>query len=218
MNSTQWHFYPAVIGPRTAHSHTYKQTPAKYKKTSSDLFLLAFPFPAPPFILCLSLPFILTPLSCTHFTTAFTSTHPHTRSIPLSFLHLTSPHLIPLFFLLTSSFSSYKYPIRSPPRSCLIMVLASSSTSSSRSSSPSLATTTTTPTPTTPTQPHTHTSNMVGSISNSSFPANVGIHALEYYFPSKVKKKDRDKQAASGKPQGILGKGRTRITISWLKA
>ncbi|KAG0323627.1 hypothetical protein BG000_002547 [Podila horticola] len=26
---------------------------------------------------------------------------------------------------------------------------------------------------------------MVGSISNSSFPANVGIHALEYYFPSK---------------------------------
>lgn len=38
---------------------------------------------------------------------------------------------------------------------------------------------------------------MVGSISNSSFPANVGILALEYYFPSKVKKKDHDKQSTA---------------------
>ncbi|KAI7816768.1 hypothetical protein BC939DRAFT_467820 [Gamsiella multidivaricata] len=81
-----------------------------------------------------------------------------------------------------------------------------SSTSSSSSPTTTLSSQTTTTT--------TTTANMVGSISNNTFPANVGILALEFYFPSKfVDQSELEQFDGVSAGKYTIGLGQTQMAV-----
>ncbi|KAG0250920.1 hypothetical protein BG011_007973 [Mortierella polycephala] len=55
---------------------------------------------------------------------------------------------------------------------------------------------------------------MVGSISNTTFPANVGIHALEFYFPSKyVEQTELEQFDGVSAGKYTIGLGQTQMAV-----